>query len=58
MDRTQPTPTTRHTIAVGILGRRAGRTIATVRTEAGTIGTVRRAGTPGAAASVPTGSAR
>ncbi|MGA5635048.1 hypothetical protein [Streptomyces lydicamycinicus] len=41
MDRTQPTPATRHTIAVGILGRRAGRTIATVRTATGTTGTVR-----------------
>ncbi|MGW7247726.1 hypothetical protein [Streptomyces decoyicus] len=42
MDRTQPTPATRHTIAVGILGRRAGRTIATVRTATGTTGTVHR----------------
>ncbi|MEU9498220.1 hypothetical protein [Streptomyces sp. NPDC048196] len=62
MDRTQPTPAPRHTIAVGILGRRAGRTIATVRTEAGTTGTVRRDDSASsrshAMAYVPTGTPR
>ncbi|MFJ2115953.1 MULTISPECIES: hypothetical protein [unclassified Streptomyces] len=34
----------RRLVAAGILGRTGGRTIRTVRTEAGTIGTVTRAG--------------
>ncbi|MCP9205525.1 hypothetical protein [Streptomyces cucumeris] len=44
MDRIDPTspPGARRTIAVGILGRRAGRTISTVRTAAGVTGVVRR----------------
>ncbi|MBL1100125.1 hypothetical protein [Streptomyces coffeae] len=37
-----PPPGARRTIAVGILGRRAGRTISTVRTAAGVTGAVRR----------------
>ncbi|MET8401410.1 hypothetical protein [Streptomyces sp900116325] len=37
---TTPSSTDRRLIAVGILGRTNGRTVKTVRTEAGTTGTV------------------
>lgn len=44
MDRIDPTPPpgARRTIAVGILGRRASRTVTTVRTASGVTGTIRR----------------
>lgn len=44
MDRIDPTPApgARRTIAVGILGRRAGRTVAIVRSASGTTGNIRR----------------